>query len=338
MTLHQTLKLAPTRTNELLARLADTSNNAVKTREKLLPELSAELQLYIELESQHLVPVLRKHEATKGLVADVATGTKALRARLAELEAAPKDADAFIEKLTELRQVFQKHLRDERNELLPAISKALEAEEAQTLAASIEATIAEAGNAKREEAKEAKDAGRQAREAADAEAKAERTAARAQKAAEQNVREVIDRAVNIGQLEAAAAQDAGRQITQAMTSGVEQATISVSDALSTYRHSAQEATEDLRAVSMASSLSARGLAEIGSAWGDWLNKAARTNAEATRRLLQCRTLQQVAEAQSEFGGKVMRNWMETNVQVLQVAQQTAKQALKALDGRLGSSA
>ena len=231
MTLHQTLKLAPARTNELLARLADTSNNAVKTREKLLPELSTELQLYIELESQHLVPVLRKHEATKGLVADLAGGTKALRARLAELEAAPKDGDAFLEKLTELRQVFQKHLRDERSELLPAVSKALEAEEAQTLAASIEATIAEAGNAKREEAKEARDAGRQAREAADAEAKAERTAARAQKAAEQNVREVIDRVANIGQLEAAAAQDAGHQITQAMTGGVEQATTSVSGLL-----------------------------------------------------------------------------------------------------------
>lgn len=338
MTLQQTLKAAPARTTELLAKLADTTNGAVKTREKLLAELRDELQRYIDLENQHLLPVLRKHDETKGLVADATAGAKALRARLAELEAAPKDGDAFIEKLAELRKGFQQHLRDERNELLPAITKALDAEEANTLAAGIEAGMAAADDAKREEAKEARDAARQAREAADARAEAERTAARAQKAAAQSAKAAVDQAASAVQREAAAAQDAGRQIAQTVTSRVEQAATSVSGALGTYRNSAQEAAEDLRAIASASSVSTRGLGEIGSAWNDWLNKAARTNAETARRLLQCRTLQQVAEAQRDYGSSVMRNWMEANARVLQAAQQTARQALKPLGGRLDPNA
>jgi hypothetical protein len=367
MTLHQTLKAAPAKTNDLLARLAETSNTAVKSREKLLADLSTELQLYIDLESRHLVPVLRKHDETKALAADAVGGAKALRAKLAELEAAPKDGDAFLEKLGDLRQSFEQHLRDERKELLPAIAKVLETEEADRLAAGIEAGIADAENAKRDEAKQARaardaekrereaadaaaeqrkrdeakqarEAAKQAREAEEAEAEAERAVVRAQKAAARAAREAVDEAANVVQLEAATAQDAGRQVAQTVAGRIERATTSVGGALDTYRSAAQSTAEDLRAVTAASSLSARGLAEIGSAWSDWLSKAARTNAEATQRLLRCRTLQQVAEAQSEFGSSVMRNWMEANALMLQAAQQSARKALKPLDGRLDPGA
>ena len=54
------------------------------------------------------------------------------------------------------RRSFQRHVRDEKKELLPAVRKALSAEEAQTVIEKIEAGRAEAESDKKDEAKERK--------------------------------------------------------------------------------------------------------------------------------------------------------------------------------------
>src|ERR671933_632795 len=118
----RTLMLAgPTKANELFAKLSETSDGAVKTRDRLFAELKAELELHASLEEEHLFPVLRRNAETKGLVAEAAKDNKELRAALAELEALPKGDPAFPEKLAALRRTFREHARDERRELLPAV-------------------------------------------------------------------------------------------------------------------------------------------------------------------------------------------------------------------------
>ena len=334
MTLRQTIQAAPAKSNELLTKLADTSNQAVKTREKLLADLGDELRLYVDLEDKHLFPVLRKHDATKGLVSEAGKANRVLLKVLGELEQTPKDSDAFLEKLGDLRQAFRQNLRDERQELLPAVLKALDAEEANELAATLEAGAVDAENAKREEAREARDAAKRTREAEQARAEAEQAAVRAQRTVAATARRATDQAADIVRLEAAAVEQTGRQAVQAAVDAAGTATAAVSGAISVYRESTQARVEDLRAVTAASSTSARGLAEVGSALTDWLGKTVRTNTEATQRLLQCRNLQQLAEVQLQFGATMMRNWMEANARVLEVAQQSSKQALKPLSARL----
>src|SRR5215217_1834798 len=101
----RTLMLAgPTKANELFARLSETSDGAVKTREKLFAELKAELEQHTSLEEEHLFPVLRRNPETKGLVADAVKDNKKLRTKLAELEALPKNDDVFPERLKELQK------------------------------------------------------------------------------------------------------------------------------------------------------------------------------------------------------------------------------------------
>jgi hypothetical protein len=68
---------------------------------------------------------------------------------------------------------------------------------------------------------------------------------------------------------------------------------------------------------------------------NWVGKVARTNIETTQRLMRCRTLHDVAEAQGAFLTGTMRNWMERNAQVLEASQQTAKQAIESLEAPLG---
>src|SRR5829696_2304926 len=152
----------PTKANELFARLSETSDGAVKTREKLFAELKAELELHTSLEEEHLFPILRRNAETKALVADAIKDNKELRAKLAELEALPKNDEAFPERLKELQKTFRQHARDEKTELLPAVQRALSEEQVQQVTEKMEAGLAEAQQAELR-AEQAEAAGRERR-------------------------------------------------------------------------------------------------------------------------------------------------------------------------------
>ena len=167
MTLRTLMQVGPAKANELFARLAETSDGAVKTREKLFAELKGELELHTSLEEQHLFPVLRRNAETKDLVADAVRDNRELRAKLAELEALPKNDPAFPEQLKELQKTFRQHARDDKRELLPAVQRALSEEQVQGVAEKMEAGLAEAEQAKQDEAEERRAKARQEREEAE---------------------------------------------------------------------------------------------------------------------------------------------------------------------------
>ncbi len=174
------MQSGPAKAIELFTRLADTSDGAVKTRERLFAELKAELELHSNLEEQHLFPILRKNADTKELVVDAIRDNKELRAKLAELDAMPKNDQAFSEKLTELQKAFRQHARDEKKDLLPAVQRALSDEQVQDVTERMEAGVAEAEQAKQNEAEERRAKARQERE--EAEFLARQTELRAQQA------------------------------------------------------------------------------------------------------------------------------------------------------------
>jgi len=153
-TIRQLLQTSPAKANDLFAKLVDTSDSAVKTREKLFSDLGAELELLARLEEEHLFPVLRKHKETKALVSEVLADNKQMRTLLDELETTPKDSEEFATKVAELRKIHQKRVRDEKNELLPAILKALSDDEAQAIVEKIEGERAEIEDEKRAEAEQ----------------------------------------------------------------------------------------------------------------------------------------------------------------------------------------
>ena len=129
MSLRTLMQEGSSKVNDLFARLSDTSEGAVKTREKLFAELKAALDLHSNLEEEFLFPLLRKNPETRGLVVEAIADNKNLRARLAELDTLPKNGEAFIPLLAELQKAFRQHSRDEKKELLPAVQSALSAAE-----------------------------------------------------------------------------------------------------------------------------------------------------------------------------------------------------------------
>src|ERR671920_273729 len=124
-TIRQLIQTSPVRANELFAKLVDTSETAVKTREKLFGELKEELELLAGLEEQHLFPVLRKHKDLKELVRDALNDNKATRKLLTELDHTPKDREESPARGTELGGFFQQHGGDKKKNPLPAVLKAL---------------------------------------------------------------------------------------------------------------------------------------------------------------------------------------------------------------------
>ncbi len=181
MTFRMMMQSGPAKALDLFARLADTSDGAVKTRERLFAELRAELELHTSLEEQHLFPILRKNAETKDLVVDAIRDNKELRAKLAELEAMPKNDPAFSGRLAELQKAFRQHARDEKKELLPAVQRALSDEQVQDVTEKMEAGFAEAEQARQDEAEERRAKARQERE--EAEFVARQAELRAQQAA-----------------------------------------------------------------------------------------------------------------------------------------------------------
>ncbi len=183
MTLRAMMQAGPAKANELFTRLAETSENAVKTREKLFAELKSELEAHTDLEEQHLFPVLRKHAETRELVVGAIRDNKELRAALGELATLPKNDQTFLAKLAELRKAFRQHARDETKELLPAVQKALSEEQVQGITEKMETSLAQAEQAKHDQAEEKRETARRERE--QAELKAREAAAAEQERVEQ---------------------------------------------------------------------------------------------------------------------------------------------------------
>ena len=226
MTFRSIMQASPAKANELFAKLSETSDGAVKTRERLFAELKAELEFHTSLEEQHLFPVLRRNPETKDLVADAIRDNKDLRAKVAELDGMAKNDAIFSERLSELQKVFRQHARDDRKELLPAVQRALSEEQVQGVTDKMEAGIAEAEQAKQDEAEERRANARQEREEAEFLARQaelreqeDATAEREQAAAEHRVRaqarQVADAALKPVTAMAKAVDEAARHQTTA---------------------------------------------------------------------------------------------------------------------------
>jgi hypothetical protein len=284
MTLRQVIHSGPAKANELFAKLAETSDGAVKTRERLFAELKAELELLAGLEEQHLLPVLRKHPETKVLAADALVDNKQVRALLAELETMPKEGQDFPGMLAELRKLFQQHVRDEKRELLPAVAKALSEEEAQTVAEKIAAGKADAEEAQREEAERRRAEARREREEAEAERARQEEAERQQVQARRKREEAEQAKRQAAEAEQASRERAERQEAEAAERRARQAAGAVTRPVEIAAQSGLRAVEAGGAATEAGAeVAARGSRQVMDAAGQTVRQTAASASGATRR-------------------------------------------------------
>ncbi|HEY0833553.1 MAG TPA: hemerythrin domain-containing protein [Azospirillum sp.] len=325
MTLAQLIQSTPGKANELFAKLADTSDGALKTREKLFADLKEELEIQSQLEERHLFPVLRKHKETKDLVQDAMDDNREAKALLAQLDKLPKDGEDFTRKLVELRKVFQQHVRDERKELLPAVRKALSDEEAQAVTEKIEAGRAQIEDARREEAERRRAEGKREREAVEAMTRPAERIIRAESRPAERIIRAESRMVETGAAAANAGIDATRQ-------GLRQASGAASR---TVAQTAQPVLEQFQALANVPTAAARAAGEAGEAWMEYVNRTTRASAEAFHRLARCRSPLELAEEQRRFMSEASRAWMDVGSRMLDLTVRATGDALRSgeQDGR-----
>ncbi|MBO1077208.1 DUF2382 domain-containing protein [Roseomonas marmotae] len=217
MTLAMLMQSGPARANELFAKLADTSDGAIRTREKLYDELRSELEQHASLEEQHLFPLLRKNAETKELVTEALKENKEMRAKLAELDALPKDDAAFPQRLLELQKAFRQHARDEKKELLPAVKRALSSEQIEVVAEKMEAGLAKAEQVKQDEVEERRARIRQEREQAELETEAAEREQQTRAATERRNRETARKVADTTLKPVEAMNEVARQVTRLAT-------------------------------------------------------------------------------------------------------------------------
>jgi iron-sulfur cluster repair protein YtfE (RIC family) len=138
MDLYQLLKQDHQKAKRLFEQLSDTSDRAVKSRERLFTQLKQELELHTEVEEQHFYPALRDQEETRDLVEEALEEHSAVKEMLEELDSADKEDDGWVEQLAELQENVEHHIQEEETQLFPRAQKVLKKEAADKIAAAIE--------------------------------------------------------------------------------------------------------------------------------------------------------------------------------------------------------
>ena len=359
-TIRQLIQTSPVRANELFARLVDTSETAVKTREKLFAELKEELELLASLEEQHLFPVLRKHKDLKDLVREVVNDNKATRKLLTELDHTPKDSEEFAARVTELRRVFQQHVRDDKKELLPAVLKALSDEEAEAVVERIEAGKAEIEEAKRVEAEERRAEARREREEAEAEqarieaaqraeAEERRAAARREREEAERVQQAAEAVVETAWAAPRTAQQAAMAAQEVVRSGVSTAsdlaqrtTDQVTQTLGAVRERTQNLTErttqNLEAVTRSSVTLARGMQDASGECLEMIQERLQKNLDGLNALARCRTLPEFLAAQSSLLRDNLELTLTNSRRLAELSTQVAGRATQSVTAETEQSA
>jgi hypothetical protein len=358
-TIRQLIHTSPARANELFAKLVDTSENAVKTREKLFAELQDELERLASLEEQHLFPVLRKHKDLKDLVREALNDNKATRKLLTELDQAPKDSEEFTARVAELRRVFQQHVRDEKKELLPAILKALSDEEAEAVVESIEAGKAEIEEARRAEAEERRAGARRERERAEieqarvdaaqrTEAEERRAAARREREEAERVRQAAETVVNTAWAAPRTAQQAATAAQGMARSGVSMAaevaqrtTDQVADVLGVAHQRthqlAERATQNLQAITQSSALLARGVQDVSGECLEMVQARLQKNLDGLNALVRCRTLPKFLAAQRSLFQDNLELTLDNSRRIAELSARVASNVTRTSATEIGRS-
>ena len=300
----------PDKANELFDKLLATSDNAVKTRERLLAELKEELELLATLQEEHLFPVLTRH-GMRDLVQEATNDNQETAALVGELERMPKNSAEFIDKVTELRRAFQQHIRDDRKELLPAVLKVLSDEEANVIAETVEDEMANIDETKRAEARRAREQGE------------------AVQRVTEDVADTLRAGVESAQTMAQAMQEA---VSNSFSVFSELARRSTGQTLDqpdgTTRGLTEEAAHNLRAVAQSSTALARGLQEVSREVVSRSQQRLQRNLDGLQALARCRSITDLVEVQSSLLRDNLEQTLENSRRLAELTLQMTDEATK----------
>jgi iron-sulfur cluster repair protein YtfE (RIC family) len=123
---------------KMLEKLADTTENAIKTREEIFAKLAAELSSHEKFEEEVFYPQIKnktENAETEDLVDEAYQEHHVVDVLLAEMKSLSVDQETWTAKLTVLKENIEHHVDEEENALFPKAKKILNSEELQEMGA-----------------------------------------------------------------------------------------------------------------------------------------------------------------------------------------------------------
>ncbi|HZA94155.1 MAG TPA: phasin family protein [Gemmatimonadales bacterium] len=315
MTTNQRFSQAPPdKANDLFDKLLGTSDNAVKTRERLLGDLKEELELLATLQEEHLFPVLSRH-GMQDLVREATADNQQTAALVGELEHMPKNSSEFTEKVAELRRAFQQHIRDDRRELLPAVLKVLSDEEANAIAETVEDEMANIDEMKRAEARRSREQGEAVQRVTEDVADTLRAGAESAQTMAQAMQEAVTNSFS------AFSELARRSTGQAMP-------MMGRPAEGEAQGLTELAAHNLRAVAQSSTVLTRGLQEVSREVVSRSQQRLQRNLDGLQALARCRSMTDFVEVQSSLLRDNLEQTVENSRRLAELTLQMTDEATK----------
>jgi phasin family protein len=312
----------PDKANELFEKLLATSDNAAKTRERLLSDLKEELDLLANLQEQYLFPVLSKHRM-QDLVQEAIQDNQETSALLAQLDGMPKNNGEFLSKVAELKKVFQQHIRDDKKELLPAVLKVLSDEEAEAVAEQVQDEMASVDEAKRAETRRAREQVGSVHQAAENLTSTVQTGAEGAQTAVRTMQEAVQTSLSTASELARLSTD---QAMQFFNPGKRDAQ-SLGD----------QTSRNLQAVAQAGTVLARGVQDVSHEWFELSQKRLQMNLDAWSSLARCRSVADFVAVQTSLIRDNLEQTLDNSRRMAELTQQLADEASRIVTVRAEKS-
>ncbi|MGJ3230572.1 MAG: hemerythrin domain-containing protein [Oceanicaulis sp.] len=118
---------------DLMGRIMDTSNQASKQRAELFEEFKLDMWSHNKIEEALLYQPLREAKETRGEAMEALNEHHVAGGLIEELDAMPKDSDAWIGKFSALKDMIEHHMQEEENEVFPDAKNVIKEDRAEEL-------------------------------------------------------------------------------------------------------------------------------------------------------------------------------------------------------------
>ncbi len=148
MNAFELLKQDHEKVSEIFAKLEETTERALKTREELFTRLQTELEVHSRIEEQIFYPAIKDAEETHEITLEAFEEHAVVKTLLEELASDPKDTEEWAAKLKVLKENVEHHVEEEEGDMFAGARNVLSGEQIESLGERMQA-------AKREEKKAA---------------------------------------------------------------------------------------------------------------------------------------------------------------------------------------
>ncbi|WP_262298307.1 phasin family protein [Microvirga sesbaniae] len=303
----------PDKANELFERLLATSDNAVKTRERLLADLKEELELLASLQEEHLFPVLTRH-GMQELVQEAIRDNEETKVLLTELERMPKNAAEFIGQVTELRRTFQQHIRDDKKELLPAVLKVLSDEEVNAVIEKVEDEMATMDETKRADARRAREQGE--------------TVQRVTEGVADTMKAGVEGAQTMARTMQETMQNSLGTLSEMTRRSTEHAVRLFGLPSGNAEDLTGQTSENLRAVTQSGTALARGIQDVSREVFELSQKRLQRNLDGLNQIARCRSVADLAAAQSSLIRDNLEQTLDNSRRIAELTIQVVDEATR----------